>query len=85
MMLALTRKCGQTIVVDDNIVITVVSIKGEQVRLAVSAPSDKKIYRGEIYESILNENKTAAQPVSIIDLDSLLKNQFRSMGKKESE
>ncbi|MDF2876225.1 MAG: csrA, partial [Sporomusa sp.] len=52
-MLALTRKIGERIIVGDNIVFTVVDIKGDSVRLAIEAPKEIKIYRGEIYEAII--------------------------------
>lgn len=81
-MLALSRKIGQNIVIDDNIIVTVVAIKGDQVRLAVSAPSDKKIYRGELYEAIIKENEIAAQPLNIKELDSLLKQENFTREKK---
>jgi carbon storage regulator (csrA) len=61
-MLALTRKVGERIVIRDDIVITVVDIKGENIRLAIEAPQEIKIYRGEIYDAIVNENKQAAAP-----------------------
>lgn len=59
-MLALTRKVGERIVIDDNIVVTIVDVKGDNVRLALEAPQNIKIYRGEIYDSIVAENKQAA-------------------------
>ncbi|SDD77222.1 carbon storage regulator CsrA [Sporomusa acidovorans] len=61
-MLALTRKVGERIVIRDDIVITVVDIKGENIRLAIEAPQEIKIYRGEIYDAIVKENKQAAAP-----------------------
>lgn len=59
-MLALTRKPGECIVIGDNIVVTVVEIKGDSIRLAIEAPREVKIYRGEIYDAIAAENKQAA-------------------------
>jgi len=70
-MLALTRKAGERIVIGDNIVVTVVNIKGDSVRLAIEAPKTVKVYRGEIYEAIAAENKQAAAPVDIAELDVL--------------
>ena len=63
-MLALTRKAGERIVIGDHIVITVVDVKGDSVRLAIDAPQEIKIYRGEIYDSIVSENKKAAAPIN---------------------
>lgn len=59
-MLVLTRKLGETIAIDDDIKIVVVQIKGRQVRLGIEAPRDTKIHREEIYLSIQEQNKAAA-------------------------
>jgi len=70
-MLALTRKTGERIVIGDNIVVTVVSIKGDSIRLTIEAPKEIKIYRGEIYDDIAAENQQAAVPCDLADLDML--------------
>ncbi len=70
-MLALTRKVGERIVIGDNIVVTVVSIKGDNIRLAIEAPKEIKIYRGEIFDAIAAENKQAAVPKDLSELDLL--------------
>ncbi|AFM01829.1 carbon storage regulator CsrA [Desulfitobacterium dehalogenans ATCC 51507] len=70
-MLALTRKAGERIVIGDNIVVTVVAIKGDSIRLTVDAPKEIKIYRGEIYDAIAAENKEAAIPVDLSELTVL--------------
>ncbi|EAX46813.1 carbon storage regulator, CsrA [Thermosinus carboxydivorans Nor1] len=64
-MLALTRKCGERIVIGDNITVTVVDVKGDSVRLAIDAPRDVKVWRGELYDAIAAENKAAAVPVDL--------------------
>ncbi|MBC8015442.1 MAG: carbon storage regulator CsrA [Sporomusaceae bacterium] len=69
-MLALTRKPGERIVIGDNIVITIVEIKGDNIKLGIDAPKEIKIYRGELYDSIVAENKQAASP-SLSDMDML--------------
>lgn len=61
-MLALTRRVGERIVIGDNVVITIVDIKGDSIRLAIDAPREIKIYRGEIFDAIAAENKEAAAP-----------------------
>ena len=61
-MLVLTRKPRQQIMIGDNIVINVVEVQGENVRIAIDAPKDIKIYRGEIYRAIQEENQRAAAP-----------------------
>ncbi|MFZ3102704.1 MAG: carbon storage regulator CsrA [Desulfitobacteriaceae bacterium] len=70
-MLALTRKVGERIVIGDHIVVTVVSIKGDSVRLSIEAPKEIKIYRGEIFDAIAAENKRAAVPNDLSELDKL--------------
>ncbi len=70
-MLALTRKVGERIVIGDSIVVTVVSIKGDNIRLAIEAPKEVKIYRGEIFDAIVAENQQAAVPMDLAELDIL--------------
>ena len=69
-MLVLTRKSGEAIQIGDNITITIVEIKGNQVRLGIDAPSDVLIYRKELYERIREENLISAR-VSIDDFRSI--------------
>ncbi len=68
-MLALTRKAGERIVIGDNIVVTVVHIKGDSIRLTIEAPKEIKIYRGEIFDAIAAENRQAAVPSDLLELD----------------
>ena len=59
-MLVLTRKLGESIAIDDRITITVIALKGHQVKLGIEAPAETKIYRQEIYTKIMEANKQAA-------------------------
>lgn len=59
-MLALTRKVGESIVIGDNIEITVIQVTGDQIKLGIDAPRSVSIHRKEIYLQIQNENKAAA-------------------------
>lgn len=72
-MLVLTRKPKQQIMIGDDIVLNIVEVQGDNVRIAIDAPRSVKIYRGEIYHAIQEENKQAAVPVPMdIDLKSAL-------------
>ena len=59
-MLVLTRKLGESIAIDDRITITVIALKGNQVKLGIDAPAETKIYRQEIYAKIMEANRQAA-------------------------
>jgi len=54
-MLILTRRVGETLMVGDDVTVTVLGIKGNQVRLGVNAPKDVAVHREEIYERIQGE------------------------------
>ena len=54
-MLILTRRVGETLMVGDDVTITVLGVKGNQVRIGVSAPKDVAVHREEIYQRIQNE------------------------------
>ena len=71
-MLVLTRKTGEAIQIGDDIEITVVSIKGDQIKLGINAPKNIEIHRKEIYLEIQKENEDASKGIS--DLFSVLKN-----------
>ena len=54
-MLILTRRVGETLMIGDNVTVTVLGVKGNQVRVGVSAPKDVAVHREEIYERIKKE------------------------------
>lgn len=68
-MLVLTRKKEQSIIIGDNIEVTIVDIQGDQVRLGINAPKNVTIYRKEVYMEIQEENRQAAE----VKADSLNK------------
>ncbi|MDH3443202.1 MAG: carbon storage regulator CsrA [Deltaproteobacteria bacterium] len=59
-MLILSRRPGESITIGDDIVVTVVSITGNQIRLGINAPRDVRVLREEIYKAIRDENQAAA-------------------------
>ena len=56
-MLILTRRVGETVVIGNNVTVTVLGVKGNQVRLGVKAPKDISVHREEIFERIQAEQK----------------------------
>ncbi|NSW90065.1 MAG: carbon storage regulator CsrA [Firmicutes bacterium] len=78
-MLVLTRKKDQSIVIGDNIEITVLEIQGDQVRIGVKAPKNVVIHRKEIYLEIQEENRRAAEIQNNLSTDVL--KQALMMGK----
>jgi len=69
-MLVLSRKTGEGIVIGDDIVLKVVEVKGGNIRIGIDAPRDKKVYRQEVFDRIIEENKQASH-WSIDDLDAI--------------
>lgn len=59
-MLILTRRPGETLTIGDNITVTVLGIKGCQIRLGVNAPKDVEVHREEIYQRIQKEKNDGA-------------------------
>lgn len=69
-MLVLGRKKGESIIIDDNIEITVTAVEGETVKLGISAPKHITIHRQEVYLEIQEENKRAKS--NVINLSDFL-------------
>ena len=59
-MLVLSRQRDESIIIGDNIIITVVDIRGDKVRLGIQAPTEISVHRQEVYEAIQRENLRAA-------------------------
>ena len=60
-MLILTRKVNETLMVGDDVSVTVLGIKGGQIRIGINAPRDVAVHRQEVYEKILQERKAAEE------------------------
>ena len=60
-MLVLSRQRDESIVINDNVVVTIVDIRGDKVRLGIEAPQEIPVHRREVYEAIQRENHRAAQ------------------------
>lgn len=63
-MLILTRKTGEKVMIGDNVELTVLGIKGNQVRVGVDAPKDIAVHREEVYLRIQNEKQMQSDQVS---------------------
>ena len=81
-MLVLTRKSGETIRIGDEITISIVEIRGNQVKLGISAPRNVTVHREEVYELIQEQNRQAAQ-VRTSD-KALIQNLWQKRGAGES-
>lgn len=77
-MLVLTRKPNQSIMIGDNIVITVLEVKGDQIRIGITAPRDVQVYREEVLAALAQANRdsllvqgTVAPAAPRVGLDSV--------------
>ena len=78
-MLILSRKTNEKIVIGDSITISIIEVRGDQVKIGVDAPRSVKVFRQEVFEAIQNENKAAVVAVpELLDglsgLGDLIKN-----------
>jgi len=70
MMLVLTRKPGEKILIGDDIVITVLDVRGDSIRIGVDAPRGVKIQRDEVLRAVIEANLSASQSGSLSDEDA---------------
>jgi carbon storage regulator len=61
-MLILTRRVGESVMIGDNVSVTILGVKGNQVRIGVTAPADVSVHRQEIYERIKKEQESGSVP-----------------------
>ena len=71
-MLALSRKKGDSIIINNNIEITVLDIKGEQIKIGITAPSQVPVYRKEVFDQIREANREAMGEATPADLHKLV-------------
>jgi carbon storage regulator len=84
-MLVLTRKAGESLILSHGIKITVIEVKGRQVRIGIEAPPDVTVHREELWERISAENRTAAalSPWTLIPVKELWKRRQASPNTQE--
>ncbi len=73
-MLILSRKAGESVMIGDDIELSIIELRGDQVKIGVQAPRSVKVYRREVFDLIQEENKAAASSgaaIPSIDLGSL--------------
>ena len=72
-MLALSRKANESIIIGNDIEVTVLEVKGEQVKIGIKAPKSIPVYREEVYQQIKESNKEAATDAVQANLKNLFK------------
>ena len=70
-MLILSRKINEKIMIGDDISVSIIEIRGDQVRLGVDAPKSVKVFRQEVFDAIRAENKAAAQSAAVLPIIEL--------------
>ncbi|MCM1231524.1 MAG: carbon storage regulator CsrA [Butyrivibrio sp.] len=71
-MLALSRKKNEALIINNNIEVTILEVKGDQVKIGISAPKEVPIYRKEVYIQIQNANQDAVSVEGMEALKNLL-------------
>lgn len=82
-MLVLSRQRDETIMIGDEVEITIVDIRGDKVRIGITAPRDVQVHRKEVYEAIRREN-TEATDIQVDDVQGANRNLRRLRGQKPS-
>lgn len=62
-MLVLTRRAGESVMIGDDVVITVLEARGDVIRLGIQAPRDVQVHREEVYRELQEANRAAASPI----------------------
>ena len=75
-MLVLTRKSGESFRIGSDVIIRILELKGGHIKIGIDAPSEIGIYREEIYEKVVEENKAALAALKDMDLLKELKKLF---------
>jgi carbon storage regulator len=68
-MLILSRKINEKVVIGDDITISIIEVRGDQVRIGIDAPKKVKVFRQEVFDAITAENKAASASAKIPQVD----------------
>ena len=64
-MLVLTRRIGESIQINDDVKVTIIEVKGKNIRIGIQAPKETKVYREELFLKIKGENQSAASTAAL--------------------
>jgi len=65
-MLILSRKINEKVIIGDDISVSIIEIRGDQVRIGIDAPKKVKVFRQEVFDAIMAENKAASKSAAVI-------------------
>ena len=65
-MLILSRKVNEKVMIGDEITVSIIEIRGDQIRLGIDAPKNVKVFRQEVFDAIMAENKAASESAAVI-------------------
>ena len=65
-MLILSRKVNEKVVIGDDITVSIIEVRGDQVRIGIDAPKNVKVFRQEVFDAIREENKAASESALVI-------------------
>lgn len=74
-MLVLTRRCGESVMIGDDVVVTVLEVRGDVIRLGIGAPREIQVHREEVYRELQAANQEAASPTddAVLALSRMLR------------